>query len=46
VGGVAGGVSLEGQADLDTHARVFEQLRAFALSPAGSALRLRGLANA
>jgi len=46
VGGVPGGVCLESQADLDTHARVFEQLRAFALSPAGSALRLRGLANA
>jgi hypothetical protein len=46
VGGVTGGVCLESQADLDTHARVFEQLRAFALSPADSALHLRGLADA
>ncbi len=46
VGGIGGGVCLESQADLAVHARVFEQLRAFALSPAESALHLRGLANA
>ena len=46
VGGVTGGVCLESQADLAIHARVFEQLRAFALSPAESALHLRGLADA
>ena len=46
VGGVTGGVCLESQADLAIHAREFEQLRAFALSPAESALHLRGLANA
>ena len=41
-----GGVCLESQADLAVHARVLEQLRAFALSPAQSALLLRGLADA
>jgi transcriptional regulator with XRE-family HTH domain len=46
VGGATGGVCLESQTDLATHARVFEQLRAFALSPAQSALHLRGLAGA
>ena len=46
VGAATGGVCLEGQADLAVHARVFEQLRAFALSPAESALHLRGLAGA
>lgn len=46
VGGATGGVCLESQADLAVHARVFEQLRAFALSPAESALHLRGLAGA
>jgi transcriptional regulator with XRE-family HTH domain len=46
VGGVTGGVCLESQADLAIHARVFEQLRSFALSPAESALHLRGLADA
>jgi transcriptional regulator with XRE-family HTH domain len=44
LGGATGGVCLESQADLAAHARVFEQLRAFALSPAQSALHLRGLA--
>ena len=43
VGGIGGGVCLEGQDDLEAYARVFEQLRAFALSPAQSALLLRGL---
>jgi transcriptional regulator with XRE-family HTH domain len=42
LGGASGGVCLESQADLAVHARVFEQLRAFALSPAQSALLLRG----
>ena len=42
LGGVGGGVCLESQADLAVHARVFEQLRAFALSPAQSARVLRG----
>jgi len=46
VGGATGGVCLESQADLALHAHVFEQLRAFALSPAQSAVYLRGLANA
>ena len=46
LGGASGGVCLESQGDLALHARVFEQLRAFALSPAQSALVLRGLADA
>jgi hypothetical protein len=46
LGGASGGVCLESQADLALHARVFEQLRAFALSPAQSAFLLRGLADA
>ena len=46
LGGIGGGVCLEGQDDLAAYARVFEQLRAFALSPAQSALLLRGLADA
>jgi transcriptional regulator with XRE-family HTH domain len=46
LGGASGGVCLESQADLALHARVFEQLRTFALSPAQSALLLRGLADA
>ena len=46
LGGASGGVCLESQGDLAVHARVFEQLRAFALSPAQSALLLRGLADA
>ena len=45
LGGIGGGVCLEGQDDLAAYARVFEQLRAFALSPAQSALLLRGLAG-
>ena len=43
VGGIGGGVCLEGRDDLEAYARVFEQLRAFALSPSQSALLLRGL---
>jgi transcriptional regulator with XRE-family HTH domain len=46
LGGASGGVCLESQADLAVHARVFEQLRAYALSPAQSALLLRGLPDA
>jgi transcriptional regulator with XRE-family HTH domain len=46
VGGATGGVCLESQEDLAAHARVFEQLRVFALSPAESALHLRGLPRA
>ena len=44
LGGIGGGVCLEGQDDLDAYAQAFDQLRAFALSPAQSALLLRGLA--
>ena len=46
VGGIAGGTCLEGQVDLAAYAGAFDQLRAFALSPAQSALLLRGLAGA
>lgn len=46
VGGATGGVCLESQTELAAHVRVFEQLRAFALSPAESALHLRRLAAA
>jgi transcriptional regulator with XRE-family HTH domain len=46
LGGISGGVCLEGQDDLAAYTRVFEQLRAFALSPAASALLLRGIAGA
>ena len=46
MGGVTGGSCLEGAADLDAHARVFEHLRAFAFTPAQTALLLRGLAAA
>jgi transcriptional regulator with XRE-family HTH domain len=45
VGGISGGVCLEGANDLTAYAEVFDQLRAFALSPAKSALMLRGLAG-
>jgi transcriptional regulator with XRE-family HTH domain len=45
LGGIGGGVCLEDRDDLEAYARVFEQLRAFALSPAQSALLLRGLAG-
>jgi hypothetical protein len=46
MGGTTGGVCLESTADLAAHARVFEQLQAFALTPVQSALLLRGLAGA
>jgi transcriptional regulator with XRE-family HTH domain len=45
LGGVSGGVCLEGQGDLAAYAGVFDQLRAFALSPVQSALLLRGMAG-
>jgi transcriptional regulator with XRE-family HTH domain len=46
VGGATGGTCLEAPADLAAHARVFEQLRTFAYTPAQSALLLRGLTDA
>ena len=39
--GASGGACLEGQEDLAAYVRVFEQLRAFSLDPAQSALMLR-----
>jgi transcriptional regulator with XRE-family HTH domain len=45
LGGIAGGVCLEDRGDLAAYAQAFDQLRAFALSPAQSALLLRGLAG-
>jgi transcriptional regulator with XRE-family HTH domain len=45
IGGIGGGMSLEGEADLATYLAAFDQLRAFALSPAQSALLLRGIAD-
>jgi len=44
LGGIGGGVCLEGRDDLGTYTGVFEQLRAFAYTSAQSALLLRGLA--
>jgi hypothetical protein len=46
LGGISGGVCLERRDDLAAYTRVLEQLRAFALSPAQSALLLRGMAGA
>jgi Domain of unknown function (DUF5753) len=43
LGGVGGGVCLEGSNNLTAYAEAFDQLRAFALSPAQSVLLLRGL---
>ena len=45
LGGIAGGVCLEGRADLVAYATAFDQLRARAQSSAQSALLLRGLAG-
>ena len=45
LGGIGGGVCLEGTDDLNAYAAAFDQLRAFALSPAQSALLLQGLAG-
>ena len=46
LGGIGGGVCLEGTDDLAAYAQAFGQLRAFAQSPAQSALLLRGIAGA
>lgn len=43
LGGASGGICLETAEEFAAHARAFEQLRAFALGPAQSALLLRGL---
>lgn len=43
LGAAGGGFCLPEEEDIAAHTRVFEQLRAFALSPAQSALLLRGL---
>jgi transcriptional regulator with XRE-family HTH domain len=43
LGGIGGGVCLEGQDDLGAYAGVFDQLTAFAQGPARSALLLRGM---
>lgn len=45
IGGIGGGACLEGEEDLAAYTEAFEQLRAFALSPAQSALLLRGIAG-
>jgi transcriptional regulator with XRE-family HTH domain len=45
VGGIGGGVCLEGPRDLEVYAEALDQLRAFAHSPVQSALLLRGLAG-
>ncbi len=45
LGGIGGGICLEGQPELGAYAAVFDQLRAFAQSPAQSALLLSGLAG-
>ena len=45
LGGIAGGVCLEGRGDLVAYVEVFDQLRAFAYSPAQSALLLCGLVD-
>jgi transcriptional regulator with XRE-family HTH domain len=45
LGGIAGGVCLEGRSDLAAYATAFDQLRAHAQSSAQSALLLRGLAG-
>lgn len=43
LGGIGGGVCLEDQGALASYAEVFDQLRAFAETPAQSAVLLRGL---
>jgi Domain of unknown function (DUF5753) len=45
LGGIAGGMCLEGQDDLSAYAAAFDHLRAHAHSPAQSALLLQGLAG-
>jgi transcriptional regulator with XRE-family HTH domain len=46
VGGISGGVCRESGSELAAYAGVFQQLRAFALSPAESVRLLRGLGGA
>jgi transcriptional regulator with XRE-family HTH domain len=43
LGGVGGGVCLDGKDDVDAYEQAFDRLRAFALSPAQSVQLLRGL---
>jgi transcriptional regulator with XRE-family HTH domain len=45
LGGIGGGVCLEGRDHLETYTQAFQQLRAYALSPARSAELLRDLAG-
>jgi transcriptional regulator with XRE-family HTH domain len=45
LGGIGGGVCLEGQDDLGAYARAFERLRGYALSPERSAVLLRDRAG-
>jgi transcriptional regulator with XRE-family HTH domain len=45
VGGIGGGVCLEGRDDLAAYVAAFDQLRAFALTPVQSRRLLRGLAR-
>lgn len=45
LGGAAGGVCLEAKEDIAAYERMFEQVKAIALTPAQSALLLRGLAD-
>jgi hypothetical protein len=45
LGGIGGGVCLEGTDDLNAYAAAFDNLRAFALSPAQSTLLLCGMAG-
>jgi hypothetical protein len=46
LGGISGGVCREGGSELAAYSGVFQQLRAFALSPAESVRLLRGLGGA
>ena len=45
MGGIGGGVCLEGQDDLGAYARAFDRLRGYALSPERSAMLLRDRAG-
>jgi hypothetical protein len=45
LGGIAGGVCLEGRGDLVAYATAFDRLRSIACAPAQSTLLLRGLAG-
>jgi hypothetical protein len=46
LGGIGGGMFVEGRHDLTTYKGIFDQLRAFAFTPRQSAHFLRGLADA